>query len=461
MNLSFKISYQAVVTAIIGCVLGLFLISGLPWNYILGFLVVTGFVILFFVNPLFCLGALLFVRTGIDYFLVQIRFGVGGANLGLGGGLSLLLISLVLIAFLIQKDEISAIKISHPLVKLYAIYCCFSVLNTTYSDDKVEAFKIILRIFTVFALLVWSITKVRNEEDGYFLLKAIAWSFLPSLIMGFVSGNYTINESRGVRFSASLSHPNILANYILILMACFATKLHFRDMTARVRILTLLGVGVLIGMLVFTKTRSGLISAMALFLLYGWFNNRRLILPVLAVCGCLMMFPFVNSGLVGIYEVKGGKVELNETDNFTWRIEKSKILFREVVKKPILGHGFGASKTFNTSDKALGAHNDYAQFLVDSGIVGFCLYFGSFVYLLMKALRTRRTVDKSSLLYKISIFFVIVTPAFLLMSLTDNLNNYIIIQWYYWVIAGIFISLSWNLKRAPMKNLIREDRASK
>ncbi len=163
------------------------------------------------------------------------------------------------------------------------------------------------------------------------------------------------------------------------------------------------------------------------------------------------MFPFVNSGLVGIFEVKGGKVELNETDNFTWRLQKSSLLFQEAAQKPFLGHGFNAARKYNTGEGVQNAHNDYAQFLVESGIVGFFLYFGPFVYMFIKGLGARRRADKNSILCKIANFFTIATPAFLLMSASDNLANYIIIQWYYWVIAGIFISLSWHLRHDAQK----------
>lgn len=444
MNLSIRTTVQLITSIFVGCGLGLMIISGLPWNYIVGLLVVTGFIVVFFANPLVSMAALLFMRAGIDYFLVNIRFG----NLGLGGGLSLLLIGLVLMAFLVGRDSEALAKINHPLVKLYAFYCFFSIFNATYTEDKAEALKILLRNFTILILIIWPIMEIKNEKEGYFLLKAIAWSFLPSIVLGHLSGHYTINEARGVRYCASLSHPNILADYLLIIMAAFATKLHFAQDSSRSRIFTAIGLIILISMLIFTKTRSGLIAGAAMFLLYSWFNNRRLILPTIAVCACLMMMPFVSSGLTGIFEVKNGRVELNESDNFTWRLQKSALLFEKAAEQPVFGQGFGASKKYNTGESAQNAHNDYAQFLVDSGIVGLCLYFGPFFYMLIQALKTRKKTDKKLLINKISNFFLIATPAFLLMSMSDNLNNYIIIQWYYWVIAGVFISLSWRMKRA-------------
>lgn len=444
MNLSLRASFQMMATIVVGCGLGVMIISGLPWNYIVGLLVVTGFVLAFFVNPLLAIGALLFVRAGLDYFLVNIRF----VNLGLGGGLSLLLIGLVIVGFLVRRDSEAAAKINHPLVKLYAAYCFFSVFNATYTEDKIEAFKILLRNFAILTLIIWTIIEVKSEKDGYFLLKAIAWSFLPSIVLSYLSGHYTINEARGVRYCASLSHPNILADYLLIIMAAFATQLHLHHDTPRGRVLTAIGLAILVTMLLFTKTRSGLIAGAAMFLLYSWFNNRRLIFPTMAVCACLLMMPFVSSGLTSILEVKNGRVELNESDNFAWRLQKSALLFQKAAEQPVFGQGFGASKKYNTDEVARGAHNDYAQFLVDSGVVGFCLYFGAFVYMFIKALRGRRKSDKKSLINKTANFFIIVTPAFLLMSMSDNLNNYIIIQWYYWVIAGVFISLSWRMKHA-------------
>jgi|GEM_PF-3585419 len=446
MTRSIQFPLEIVITAAIGFLLSQLLVIGLPWIYFVGLFAVAGYVLLFFANPLACLGVLLLFRTGIDSLLVQIRFGIGGANLGLGGGLSLLLIGLTVMLFLVQKDESVPSKLNHPLIKLYALYCFYSIFTATYSEDPEEVFKIILRNFTILAIIVWTIMVVRNEQSGYFLLRMIAWSFLPSIILGFMIGNYTIDEYRGVRYCASLSHPNILADYILIMMAAFAAKVHLKQNSSHGLIQTFFGVSLLIIMLLFTKTRSGYISAAFLFLVYSWFNNRRLILPVVAMSVCLVSLPFVSSSILASFEVKGGKIELNQDDNLAWRIQKSTLLFREAMSKPIFGHGFRTSRKINTGDKSIDAHNDYAQFLLDSGLVGFCLYFGPFVYMFITSLRQRKHFERNSLLFKVSNFFTIATPAFLLMSVSDNLANYIVIQWYYWSIAGIYIAMLWNVK---------------
>jgi len=439
-------SFQVVLTCVISGCLGLLLISGLPWSYILGFLTVMGFGITFFVNPLLLLGGLLFFRAGIDSFLVNIRFLVSGVDLGLGGGFSLMLVVLTFVAFLIDRDETFLSRINHTLIKLLASFCFFTIFNATYSFEESAAFKIILRNFSMLTIVVLCVMKVRKDEDAQFLLKAITWSFIPSIAIGFISGDSLYKEIRGMRYCASLSHPNILAFYLLVVMACLLAGFQGRDSGLRSRLMTSAGLTVLLGMLVYTRTRGGYAASVILFLSYSWFNNRRLIIPVVVLCACALLLPVVNDSIFSLLNVDHGKVSLNEESSFAWRLEKWGYLLKEGINKPILGHGLGASKHFGTD--SLAAHNVYIQFFLESGIVGLFLYFAPYVYLIISALRTRKQEPQDSLLFKTANFFLIFIPSFLIMSISENLASYVIIQWYFWAVVGIFISLTWRKKHA-------------
>jgi O-antigen ligase len=417
----------------------------LPWTYLAGFFFVLIFSLVFFAKPLHFLAFLLFLRAGVDAFLVQVRFPVGGADLGLAGGFSLLLVVLTLAAFLVEGDKNFVRRLNHPLIKVFAFFCLFTVVNSLYAYDRTFALKTILKNFSVLAIVVLAVMRVKKEEDAFFLMKAVVLSFIPVVVIGFLSGDYMMSEIRGLRYIATLTHPNILAFFVLLLLACFLAGLHRRSDDIAAKRWSRLGLLVLIVMLLFTKTRSGQLAAALLFFFFAWHKNRKLILPILLACIGLAMLPMVRSGLDSLFTMKYGRLEVVQGNNFSWRLEKWGHLFSEGIHKPIHGHGMGASRSIGDH---LAAHNDYAQFFVEGGLIGLFLYFFPLFYLLKNAGRMKRRTEPDSFVYKLSDFFLMFIPPFLIMSISENLASYVVVQWYFWAVVGIYISLSWNLKNA-------------
>lgn len=437
---------KAVIAIAAGWLLSSLLLAGLPWTYFLGLFTVLVFVSFYIARPMLFLASLFFFRAGIDYFLVHIRFGFGGLELGLAGAFSLLLTFLVAMTYLSLTDKQAQRRVGHPLILMYAAFCFYSLFNAFYSIDLSDAIKVVVRNFATLAIMIIVTMRVNNEEDAYCLLKAIAWSFIPSILFGFVTPDSMYKEIRGFRYCGTLSHPNIFAFYLIVILACFLTRLHVKKTDSKAPLIDTAGFISIIAMLVLTRTRSGWIAAIILFAFYSWYNNRRLIIPAIFVCIGLLFIPMVSEQITSLVEFRGDFIALNPDSSFAWRLEKWGLLFAEAIKKPIFGHGMGADTQIGFDE--LPAHNDYLHFFVNSGIIGLSLYVWPFLYLIRSAAKTKRQSGNSSLLIKLAQFFLIYIPSFLIMSVSDNLFSYGIIQWYFWAIVGIYISLSWNEKYA-------------
>src|SRR5689334_12324546 len=101
------------VAILLACALSVLVVFGMPWTYIAGFFVALLFSIFFFAKPLPFLAGLIFLRAGVDSFLVNVRF----ADLGLAGGFSLVLVMLTMITILLERNPETLRRLGHPLIK--------------------------------------------------------------------------------------------------------------------------------------------------------------------------------------------------------------------------------------------------------------------------------------------------------------------------------------------------------
>ncbi len=120
----------------------------------------------------------------------------------------------------------------------------------------------------------------------------------------------------------------------------------------------------------------------------------------------------------------------------------------EGVKRPILGHGIDFSNYISTDN--LDPHNDYVRFFVEQGILGVIVYFGSYLCVLMHAVRNVRRFPHGSLLKKLAVFLICYIPSYLLMSVSENLVRYLTIHWYVWAIIGVYYGLIMTEKESKL-----------
>ncbi len=434
------LNFKIIIAVWISYVLGKWIVIGMPLQYIAGFLAILALSALFFKNPLYFLFVLFLTRSGIDSFLSRLRFGISGVNLGMGGAISLFIIGMTVVYILTSEKSIKLLF--HPVTKLNFIFCLISIGSAVISPDKSEAVKALIRNYSILAIFLLTLSVVKNERSAYLTLKAMVWSALPCLVVGI--GQYAYKHE-WVRFAATLGHPNILAFYLLIVLGMFLFRLNRAETPLKFSLMEKFAFLFLLVTLLSTGTRSGWLAFGMLIAFYALFYNRRLIVPVILIAILMGSVPMVRNHIGNLFSSYSGSVSINEESSLGWRFEKWKCLLAAAVKRPLTGYGIDAARTFGDT---LEAHNDYLRFFIESGIFGVIFYFAPYFYVLRHSWKNRACYAQNSCLKKLSGFFIVFIPSFLIMSFSENLAGYVIIHWYLWAIMGIYFGLAQNEQHA-------------
>jgi O-antigen ligase len=376
----------------------------------------------------------------LDQFFSSIRLSVGGVDLGLGGAISLYLVSGALLYSLDLKFKDSQ-RLRLPIIWLYFIFCLVNCAVFFYSDDKPAAAKVLLRLFSIFSILILTALAVESKFTARSLIRAILFSAAIPVGWGFM--DYLLYGSHLGRFAGTFSHPNILAFYLLIIIGCLMFQLDNDKRLVEVswkRVSILL---ILIIVLILTETRSGWGAFLLMTAIYITRFNKRLLFPAFILIIVLAFIPLVQNKITNSFSFYGNEIYVNKESSLGWRIEQWKAIFESAMERPILGHGIQSD--FSMGIGTLGAHNDYLKYFAESGITGLIAAYIPYIYLLISSLKRlcRREHDISEASYKLAAFIVCFIPAFLLMSITENLADYVIVHWYLWALIGIYFALDY------------------
>ena len=408
-----------------GFFLSVLFVAGMPWYYFAGFAFVVGAGVLFLKQPMKFLLYLLLFRAVIDPLLINVRFSVGGVDLGFGGSLSLLLIAGAILAMVSSKRGRFVFQ---PISLMWLIFCLINTAAFFYSADGGAATKTLIRYYSVFSIFILSFIYIESEKDALALIRAVlysgVWTVLGGVIYFFAKGK------EGGRFAATLGHPNILAFYLLILLGCLLVNSGVTTQKWKQWVLYIL----FFAALVFTKTRSGWLAFIIMFIFYAGVFKRKLFLPGLGLILLLGFTPFVQHHIENIFTVNSSGISVNVNSSLGWRLEKWSYIWQAFLQAPYKGHGINAAVKYGND--ALGAHNDYLRFLVETGIFGMFFAFLPYFYILCIALSDIRKNGVPQVRKNLALFIVIFVPSFLIMSISENLAGYIVIHWYLWAISG-------------------------
>ena len=422
---------KMVLCVLFSFVVAALLASGLPIKFTIGFLlaVLVGF--LFISRPLVFLFGLFLLRPALDEFMVSVRVPLGGADMGLGGLISLVLIVGALFNCLAAPSGNR--RLHHPLFYLYLIFCLTQTGAFFYSADSVGAIKVLIQYFSILAIFILVLKNVKTDRDMRFILNGAIFSAIIPLIIGLVK---FIMVGEG-RFFGSFQHPNILAYYLMVMLGIVYLRFDKGEEVPRISIPRLLYLGALIAALIMTGTRSGWFALMIMMGTFALFFNRKVIIPLLLLVTILAFVPVVQERLNGLFGSYGSNVVIKETSSLAWRLQQWEGLFGYAKQKPWTGYGIKADVKFSIFEEP--AHNDYLRYFIGSGVFGVLFYFMPYFYALLhfikKVGRTGNLMDT-----KLTVFFVCYIPAFLIMSVSENLASYLVIHWYIWCFFGIYVS---------------------
>lgn len=298
--------------------------------------------------------------------------------------------------------------ISHPINNAVIVFFMVILAASAFAFNNAEAFPMAFEYFKLLVFYFILVLTIQDEDE--LKLFILAYVLIMSLYVGksawefFVNGRYwwAMGIKRMPGVDITYSDPNYFAGSIAyslpFLWAMIKTSFEQRWLK-----LLLWGYAVLaLVCIVYTGSRSGMVTALLFFLLVWLGSSHRvkglLLLPILLVVMWTAMpdsykIRFESIFVEGVAEEAGQGGADNSAKG---RIAGLQTGFKTFLSNPLLGIGPGNFKyawAGGTGEVIGGsAHNMYGQVLGELGGVGFCSFFA----LVGLMFATHRRVNKTA-----------------------------------------------------------------
>jgi O-antigen ligase len=314
---------------------------------------------------------------------------------------------LALILGLAGRSRVSVRQVALPLTIFF--YTCWAIASATWTINPVSGFgetgtgyadaQLLLSIALMLPLVMF----LRTEAD---LRRALKWIWLLAVITGLVSiAQFASGASRSVGASGDANFFAALQVVVLPLCALLVIE----TKRTRDRAIVLVGVGIIVGSVITTLSRGGILALVAVFLLLsfqpakGFFRTRarkRAFLSVVLVGGLVLLavaFKALSartSGLFSGQDTGSGRTNLWRAALVAWHwheihgigfgafIGQSNQL---LLQTP--GVNFGA---YNLRSSGQYVHNAYLESLTELGVIGLVLFLAILVAIFSSLRRSAR-----------------------------------------------------------------------
>lgn len=395
---------------------------------------------LLFVYPFYSLLGLILIRNVTDLYTENVFINILDV---IHINFSSLLAGIIIIwgFYIIIKEKIDLRKI--PLLLAWALFIGFSILSLIYSVDRLESFKMIIRLLNfLFLFIVAYHYFFKNPENKKLYLKTILivylFPFLYGLFQALMQTNFIGYEDYN-RLNSTYFHPNAFAFnlfflFMILIILLFQLKKSSKKKYLKIYLL------VVFTLILLTLTRSvwiGLgVFILALLLIYG----RKYLLKI-GVIFLVLMFVFLvltNYTSLKYYDWDNiSIIRRTHTSTFLlssweWRIKMWKEMSTYVAQSPLIGHGINTyrylrEKQIYNPIESTYAHNDYLKILIELGVVGLLLYLN----LIFQALKKIWQKYKNNQQAKYLISFLGILILFLIGGV-DNILRSTALQWMLW-----------------------------
>ena len=371
---------------------------------------------------------------------------------GLGGLLNFVIIGLALTLLAIERGKEMSRESWLPWIPFIVVMA----IAIVRSPDRVFALRGWLSLLTYAAVYHGAFYCVKNLVEFDRLLRWLLLSAVPVFIYAIVSylffgASYTLEAGDGTsaRLSDPLAHPNILAFYTVVMLGGWLMKVKARPkaptLTLR-HIAWSLYLLMLLAMLAGTQTRSAWFGALFLVLVYGVLVKRIYLVFIVAGAMLSLLIPDVRDRIVDLGS--GNEVyTYSRLNSFAWR----QYLWSSAigVMSPLaflVGNGGSAFYTGSIAFFPLAggmnwaAHNVYVQLLFDTGAVGVAAYLAIFV-MAIRVVWSRKTLPRDTRIACLSLLV-----CFAVMSYSDNMLDYLVVNWNCWFLIGLVVASATTLE---------------
>lgn len=250
-------------------------------------------------------------------------------------------------------------------------------------------------------LLVLIANNMKDEIDNKKIINCI---ILSTVILTFWSMVVIYGTTK--RLGVDVSSINNLAMRLALVSVFFICRSFKKD-----RLINTIAYIVTVCVILLTKSRGALIISIVLLLIAFMFLDKKTkLLTKVFVISVLVIAVYIglSNGFIaehttrfnGIVQQLKKSMVTNPVTSVEYRMYYKKIGFEAFLERPILGNGFGTTRTFLRGTMF---HDNYIQLLFEVGLVGLMLYLIPILGVLISAIKHKNLL--SSLLCMYILFY--------------------------------------------------------
>ncbi|MFC1645696.1 O-antigen ligase family protein [Candidatus Omnitrophota bacterium] len=385
--------------------------------------------------------ALLFSRVLLDPLFNTTKISIAGDDIGAGGVINFLIIILAVFLILRNPKRLSR----NNLYKSWIVFLTICGIAIIYSPVTGSAVSLFSNLVSYMSMAIIPFFVIHSLDDKRFWLKMLFFSsFLPVCYATFDllrGGTNDIYE--GMRIQGSFTHPNILAFYLVLVIAMtfyvFKSDI-FRLSRARRNMLRLYLINLFV-LLLATKTRNAWLSCWVLFFVYGLLKEKKYVIFCIFMPLLLLVHPDSLGRILNLFTGKSARYG-GRLNSFAWRLKLWRDCLLFMKDKFIFGYGLASfseySYVFSSENlwvrRSFGSHNTYLEFLFGTGIIGLISYIMIF-FNVLKSLysKVKKAAANLSPGYALVLSYVI---SYMIICSADNMERYLVFNWYFWFFIG-------------------------
>ncbi len=378
------------------------------------------------------------LRASCDPLFDAIRGdGSSAATVGVGAAMNALVI-LIAGLYALQRPQF----VKRHVLGMWSAFLAACAIAAMLAPEQGNAIRLLLVQLSYGAVFAIAFHLVRCQADVRACLVAILCSsILPvaAALLELATGASALADEE-FRIKATFNHPNIFAFYLVLVMAVilYIQKRRTDPLAPMFKAGLWLYMGLLLALLVATRTRSAWLACLLVFAGFGCFFQRRFLLYTLCIPPLLLLDPSVRERLLELssaHEVAAGNTDLN---SYAWRL----VLWRAGLawmdrSHAFFGYGLDSFKFYSPRFFPLEGrdtwdpHNVYIQLFFEAGLLGL-LAFLTLFFRLMLRLRRGLAADAPG-----TVIAMLVVASYLVVAYADNMLYYLSFNWYFWFFLGV------------------------
>ncbi len=271
------------------------------------------------------------------------------------------------------------------LLTLFLSLLIFSIISTYYSINITESIISLNKLFIIISTIVCCSICIEKENKVFeILLKILFLSLAFECIFTIVDFFYGSYPFTGVSMNRNISSFSILIKLPLVIYYKDFLKKRDKLYIHFLEILTILSI-------VLLESRAALFCLIFFYIFYLVYSKSLSSMLKIIFALVLIIFYFPSSTILKNNSIGVENIFTDESLNF--RLEFYDYAINFFQNSPIFGNGIGTwkiiSSNITSGQVPYYVHNDFLQFLTETGLLGFLCYLAIFIYILFSILKNK------------------------------------------------------------------------